>query len=167
MGLAFLCFLFLVQAVQVAQIGNGPLGGSHIPTDFGNRLIQFGLPAAGNEYVGSLFHKALGGSKSDTRAAPVMLGFFPCSAFMICSFFRFELSELLQPSWLSCHSGHSIGCVITIVVTPNNGQITHPRRSAASQLEGTVSGEWYRRYRSHPNSVVGWKLIWAGLIVSE
>jgi hypothetical protein len=37
---------------------------------FGHGLIQFRLPAARNEDVGSLFHKALGGSKSDTAAAP-------------------------------------------------------------------------------------------------
>src|SRR6266478_2880699 len=68
--LAFLCFYFLVQAVQVVEIGNVPLDASHISADFGHGLIQFRLPAARNEDVGSLFDKSLGSSKPDTAAAP-------------------------------------------------------------------------------------------------
>src|ERR1700746_3478718 len=67
---AFLFFYFLVQAVQVVEIGNVPLDASHISADFGHGLIQFRLAAARNEDVGSFFHEALGGSKSDTGAAP-------------------------------------------------------------------------------------------------
>jgi hypothetical protein len=46
------------------------LDGSDIAADFGNSLIQFRLPAASNEYVGSFFHEALGSSKPDTAATP-------------------------------------------------------------------------------------------------
>jgi len=46
------------------------LDGSHIAADFGHGLVQFRLPAARDENVGSLFHKALSSSKSDTAAAP-------------------------------------------------------------------------------------------------
>jgi hypothetical protein len=55
------------------------LNASHITTEFGNGLIQLRLPAARNEDVGPLFDKALGGSKSDTAAAPVMTATFPSS----------------------------------------------------------------------------------------
>jgi hypothetical protein len=55
------------------------LDASHISADFGHGLIQFRLPAARNEDVGSLFDKALGSSKPDTAAAPVMTAIFPLS----------------------------------------------------------------------------------------
>ena len=70
MELAFLCSYFLVQPVQVVEIGDVPLNGSHIAADLGNGLIQLRLPAARDENVGSLFHKAFSGSKSDTAATP-------------------------------------------------------------------------------------------------
>jgi hypothetical protein len=60
----------IVQPVQVIEIGDFPLNGSHIVADFGHGPVQFRLPTASDENVGSLFHKALSGSKPDSAAAP-------------------------------------------------------------------------------------------------
>jgi hypothetical protein len=65
------------------EIGNVSLDGRHIAADLGDGIIQFRLPAARNEDIGSLFHEALGGSKSDTGAAAGMTAIFPCNAGMI------------------------------------------------------------------------------------
>ena len=53
------------------------MNASHIAADFGNGLIQLHLPAARNEDIGSLFDKALGGSKLNTAAASGDDGDFP------------------------------------------------------------------------------------------
>ena len=74
------------------------MNGGHIATDFCNGLVQFRLPAARNEDVGSLFDKALGGSKADTAAAPVMTAIFPCNAGMICSLFSIRSVRTSGPS---------------------------------------------------------------------
>ena len=51
--LAFPGSYFLVHPVQVVEIGNVPMDGSHVAADFGNGLIQIRLSAARNVDVGS------------------------------------------------------------------------------------------------------------------
>jgi hypothetical protein len=97
--LAFLRSYFLVQPVQVVEIGSVPLDGSHVAADFGNGLIQLRLPAARNEDVDPSLTKRLAVASPIPLLPPVMTAIFPpVQAFAISSHFcgRILLAAHLQ-----------------------------------------------------------------------
>src|SRR5271170_3075123 len=58
-----------VDAVEIGEVGGIALDRRGIAADRGDRLIQFGLMAAGDKHSGALLGKMLGDAESDSAAA--------------------------------------------------------------------------------------------------
>jgi len=59
----------LIEPVKVTWVRNVPLHGGDVGTDFSHGFVQFRLPAAGDKYIGALFHEALGGCEANSAAS--------------------------------------------------------------------------------------------------